>query len=130
MWLQRAQCRQDMAKVAASRPKMRLAGQAIPWQWIRGQLGKLRLPADRLAALIGVIAGDAVPEKTATKWRGGAGLCKCGEPEDLYHRWWRCPRRHALRTRALRGAKPAAIAALPRCTVEHGIPFELRETAQ
>jgi ribonuclease HI len=58
------------------------------------------------------------------------GLCSCGEPEDLHHRWWRCPRRHALRLQALRGAKPAALAALPQCTVLYGIPVELPAVAR
>ena len=129
-WLQRAQCRCDMAKVAAGRPKLRLGEHAIQWGWIRGQVARLHLSADRLAALIGVMAGDAVPEQTAMKWTKGTGLCSCGEPEDLHHRWWRCPRRHALRRQALRGAKPAAIAALPQCTVLYGIPVELPAVAR
>ena len=124
-WLQRAQCRSDMAKVAAGRPKLKLGEQAIQWGWIRGQVARLHLSPDRLAALLGVMAGDAVPEQTAMKWNKGLGLCSCGEPEDLYHRWWRCPRRHTLCLQALRGAKPAALAALPQCTVLHGIPVEL-----
>ena len=124
-WLQRAQCRFDMAKVAAGRPKLKLGEQAIQWGWIRGQVARLHLSPDRLAALLGVMAGDAVPEQTAMKWNKGLGLCSCGEPEDLYHRWWRCPRRHTLRLQVLRGAKPAALAALPQCTVLHGIPVEL-----
>ena len=124
-WLQGAQCRRDMAKVAAGRPKLKLGEQAIQWNWIHGQVARLRLQPDRLAALSGVIAGDAVPELTAMKWHKGPGLWCCGEPEDLLHRWWRCPRRHALRQQALRGAKPAALAALPKCTLEHGVPVEL-----
>ena len=91
----------------------------------------MHLSADRLAALIGVMAGDAVPELTAMKWqKKSTGLCSCGEPEDLHHRWWRCPRRHALRLQALRGAKPAALAALPQCTVLYGIPVELPAVAR
>ena len=130
-WLQRAQCRCDMAKVAAGRPKLRLGEQAIQWGWIHGQVAKVHLSADRLAALIGVMAGDAVPELTAMKWqKKSTGLCSCGEPEDLHHRWWRCPRRHALRLQALRGAKPAALAALPQCTVLYGIPVELPAVAR
>ena len=66
-----------------------------------------------------------MPELTAMKWHKGPGLCRCGEPEDLVHRWWRCSRRCVLRQQALRGAKPAALAALPKCTLEHGIPVEL-----
>jgi hypothetical protein len=86
-WLQRAQCRCDMAKVAAGRPKLRLGEQAIQWGWIRGQVARVHLSADRLAALIGVMAGDAVPELTAMKWqKNRTGLCSCGEPEDLHHR--------------------------------------------
>ena len=86
-WLQRAQCRCDMAKVAAGRPKLRLGEQAIQWGWIRGQVARVHLSADRLAALIGVMAGDAVPELTAMKWqKNRTGLCSCGEPEDLRHR--------------------------------------------
>ncbi len=60
-WLQRAQCRFDMAKVAAGRPKFKLGEQAIQWGWIRGQVARLHLSPDRLAALLGVMAGDAVP---------------------------------------------------------------------
>ena len=60
------------------------------------QLGRLKLTADRLAALVGVIAGDAVPELTAVKWNGGNGCCACGAPEDLRHRWWHCLRRRQL----------------------------------
>ena len=126
-WLLEAQRRHDMQRVAGSRPKLRLSGHVIQWQWVRSQLNRLKLPADRFAALLGVIAGDAVPELTAARWSGRGGLCACGEPEDLLHRWWHCPRRHALRARALRGAKTAALAALPRCTKEHGIPVELPE---
>ena len=80
VWLQEAQRRQDMQRVAACRPKLKLAGPAVQRQWVKSQLGRLRLPADRLAALVGVIAGDAVPEPTAAKWNGGSGLCACGEP--------------------------------------------------
>ena len=40
---------------------------------------------------------------------------------------WHCPRRQALRARALHGVKPEALAALPACTTEHGIPCELPE---
>ncbi len=123
--MQQAQRRHDMAKVAAGRPKLMLGQQVIQWQWIHVQLARLHLPPDRLAALLGVIAGDAVPEATAAKWRGGPGLRSCVEPEDLMHRWWRCPRRHALRQQALSGAKLKALAALPRCEVEYGIPVEL-----
>ena len=47
----------------------------------------MHLSADRLAALIGVMAGDAVPELTAMKWqKKRTGLGSCGEPEDLHHR--------------------------------------------
>ena len=126
-WLLEAQKQQDIRRVVACRPKLKLAGQTVQWQWLRLQLGRLKLAADRLAALVGVIAGDAVPELTAAKWNGGNGLCACGAPEDLRHRWWHCPRRQALRARALQGAKPAALAALPACTTEHGIPCELPE---
>ncbi len=73
-WLQRARCRRDMAKVAAGRPKLKLGEKAIQWHWIRGQAARLHLQPARLAALFGVIAGDAVPELTASNWRGGPGL--------------------------------------------------------
>ena len=66
-WLQRAQCRLDMPKVAAGRPKLKLGEQAIQCSWIRGQMARLHLPPDRLTALLGVIAGDAVQEQTAMK---------------------------------------------------------------
>ena len=65
-WLQQAQCRRDMAKVAAGRPKLKLGEQAIQWGWIHGQMARLRLQPDRLAALIGVMVGDAVPERHAS----------------------------------------------------------------
>ena len=126
-WLMEAQRHQDTSRVAACRPKLRLASHTVQWQWLQMQLGHLKLTADRMAALVGVIAGDAVPELTAAKWNGGNGCCACGAPEDLRHRWWHCPRRHALRARALHGAKPEALAALPACTKEYGIPCELPE---
>ena len=62
--MQEAQRRQDMQRVAACRPKLKLAGHSVQWQWVRSQLGRPKLPADRYAALVGVIAGDAVPETT------------------------------------------------------------------
>ena len=34
------------------RPKMRLAGARVQWQWILGKVDQLRLAADRWAALI------------------------------------------------------------------------------
>ena len=55
-WLQRAQCRCDMAKVAAGRPKLKLGEHTIQWGWIRGQVARLHLSPDRLAALLGVMA--------------------------------------------------------------------------
>ena len=94
-WLAEAQLSQDMGKVAASRPKMKLIGSRVQWPWILGQVDQLHLAADRRAALIGVMAGDAVPETTAAKWKGGEGRCRCGMVEDLNHRWWRCPLRPA-----------------------------------
>ena len=92
-------------EVAASRPKMRLAGERVRWQWILGKVGQLHLAADRLAALIGVMAGDAVPETTAATWNGGDGRCRCGMVEDLNHRWWGCPLRSSMRQRILRGVR-------------------------
>ena len=74
-WLQEAQRRQDMLRVAGCRPKLKLAGHAVQWQWIQSQIARLKPPADRQAALVGVMAGDAVPELTAAKWNGGDGLC-------------------------------------------------------
>ena len=115
-WLREAQRRQDMLQVATCRPKLKLAGRTVQWQWVRGQIRRVGLAADREAALIGVLAGDAVPELQAAKWTYGDGLCKCGMPEDIHHRWWVCPRRHALRQRALQGAAAPALAALPQCT--------------
>ena len=85
-WLAEAQKEHDMAKVAAGRPKMKLAGQEIQWQWIFGQVNQLSMKADRRAALIGVMAGDAVPEATAAKWNGGDGRCRRGMREDVRHR--------------------------------------------
>ena len=61
-WLAEAQLSRDMGKVAASRPKMKLMGSRVQWPWILGQVDQLHLAADRRAALIGVMAGDAVPE--------------------------------------------------------------------
>ena len=46
-WLQRAQCRSDMAKVAAGRPKLKLGEQAIQWGWIRGQVARLHLSPEK-----------------------------------------------------------------------------------
>ena len=107
-WLIEAQKQQDTSRVAACRLKLKLAGHTVQWQWLQMQLGRLKLTADRLAALVGVIAGDAVPELTAVRWNGGNGCCACGAPEDLRHRWWHCPRRQALRARAVQGVKPGA----------------------
>ena len=126
-WLQEAQRQRDTSRVAACRPKLKLKGHTVQWQWLQLQLGRLKMPADRLAALVGVIAGDAVPELTAAKWNKGNGCCACGAPEDLRHRWWHCPRRYALRARALQGTRPEVLAALPACTREYGIPCELPE---
>jgi len=126
-WLREAQRRQDMGNVVAGRPKFKLVGQPVRWEGILAQLGRLKLTADRRAALIGVMAGDAVSERMAARWNKGPGLCACGAPEDLTHRWWHCPRRQLLRMRALQGAKAGALAALPACTREFGIPTELPE---
>ncbi len=41
-------------------------------------------------------------------------------PEDIHHRLWVCPRRHA-------GAAAPALAALPQCTRLCGIPVEMDE---
>jgi hypothetical protein len=49
-WLEEAQRRQDMQRVAACRPKLKLEGHSVPWHWIRSQLRRLKLPADRHAA--------------------------------------------------------------------------------
>jgi hypothetical protein len=122
-----AQRQADTKMVAACRPKMKLQGRKVPWQMIAGQVRRLKLPQDQQAALFGVMAGDAVPETTAARWNGGNGCCKCGAREDLLHRWWHCPRRHALRSRALAGASRAAVEALPACTKTFGIPEELPE---
>ena len=54
---------------AAGRPTLKLGEQSVQWRWIHGQVARLHLQPDRLAALLGVIAGDAVPELTAMKWR-------------------------------------------------------------
>ncbi len=64
-WLAEAQFSYDMGKVAASRLKMKLTGSRVQCPWILGQVDQLHLAADRRAALIGVMAGDAVPETTA-----------------------------------------------------------------
>jgi hypothetical protein len=68
-----------MANVAAGKPKLKLGEQAIQWVWIRGQVARLHLSPDRLAALLGVMAGDAVPEQTAMKWNKGLGLPAAAE---------------------------------------------------
>ena len=69
--LMEAQRHQDTSRVTACRPKLRLAGHTVQWQCLQMQLGRLKLTADRMAALVGVIAGDAVPELTAlqVEWR-------------------------------------------------------------
>ena len=128
-WFAEAQLSQDMGKVAASRPKMKLMGSRVQWPWILGQVDQLHLAADRRAALIGVMAGDAVPETTAAKWKGGEGRCRCGMVEDLNHRWWRCPLRSSLRQRALKGVSQRSLDKLPECTRQYGIPVELAAAA-
>ena len=126
-WLLEAQRHADIQAVAAGRPKLKIAGKNIRWQWIAGQVCRLGLPDDQQAALFGVMAGDAVPETTAAKWNGGNECCKCGAKEDLLHRWWSCPRRQTMRSRALQGASRAVVEGLPLCTKTYGIPEELPE---
>ncbi len=85
-WLCEAQRRQDILKVAASRPKLKLAGRTVQWQRVKAQIRRVGLTADRQTALVGVFAGDAVPELTAAKWNKGEGKCNCSMLEDLHHR--------------------------------------------
>ena len=92
---------------------MKLTGSKVQWPWILGQIEQLHLGADRRAALIGVMAGDAVPETTAAKWKGGEGRCRCGMVEDFNHRLWRCPLRSSRRQRALKGVSQRSLDKLP-----------------
>ena len=96
-WLLEAQRQADTEQVAIGRPKMKLKGLNIHWQWIAGQVRRLRLPQDRQAALLGVMAGDAAPEATAARWNSGNDRCRCGARKDLHHRWWGVPARDGKR---------------------------------
>ena len=128
--MKEAQCSTDMAQVAVCRQKLNLEGQTVQWPWILGRIKRLQLGADRQAALIGVLAGDAVPEVTAARWNGSQDRCRCGMVEDIHHRWWVCHRRQGLRLRIMLGVPLAEQRRLPRCTKEFGIPVELPEITQ
>ncbi len=65
--LEEVQRQADIQAAAAGRPKLKIAGRNIWWQWIAGQVRQLGLPDDQQAALFGVMAGDAVPEATAAR---------------------------------------------------------------
>jgi hypothetical protein len=49
---------------------------------------------------------------------------------DIHHRWWVCPRRHALWRGALHGAAASALASLPPHTRLHGFTVELEEITE
>ncbi len=74
-FLKEAQRLKDPHRTAVCRPTIRLACQKVQWQWVLGRISRVHLPADRRAALVGVMVGDAVPEMTPAKWNGGDGKC-------------------------------------------------------
>ena len=109
----------DLGNCPVTRKYCNQPGEQIECRTFRLRIKKLRLPKDQAAALRGVQCGDC----KAAKWKGGPGLCRCGQREDLHHRWLKCPISAAWRQQHLQGySERQMLNSLPASTTALGLP--------